>query len=316
MKRHFVITMLGAALLVSLSSASQNVVAQSFPAFAMPYVIGICSMADYDAVAAKVLGITTTDLRTALVSGQTLDEIARTQNIAVDTVRQALLDVHLAEIDQAVNDSLLDKQQAQQIKTYLLNARSVPRKPPYPPLPNYPLPVYALLTDVTAYNFQAVRPLQAAARAIDLKCADLVRALIGGRSIVALAASRGGPVGPVVDAMIKAYQDALDEDVKAQLITAVQAKGLRVQVAERVAALINQAGQPVLMQTLNLPGFAPGYPTYPEPGAAQGGMGSGISGATPVGPLPPVNPPPAVSTASIGATGSNTSGLVATPIPK
>src|SRR5690349_19111900 len=87
----------------------------TYPIYPGNPVVGLCSAVDYDAVVAKVLGITPTDLRLALVSGQSLEELARSQKVDYAAVIKALIDAHITEIDQAVADGLLDKQQAEQL---------------------------------------------------------------------------------------------------------------------------------------------------------------------------------------------------------
>jgi hypothetical protein len=281
MKRNRLIAVMVAYLLViALIGAATSALAQNYPFFGY-YVVSLCSTTDYDAIAAKALNMASSDLRTALVSGQFLEDIAASQNVTPDTVKQALLNAHFAEIDQAVSDGLLDSQQAKQLKTLLTNAAPIPPRPPVPYANGLP-------PDITAYNFQAVKVLIAAAHTLDLKCTDLVKAMQN-HSLVALTTSRGGQIGAVIDAMIKAYQDALDQDVKEQLITAAQSKGLRVQLAGQVTSLVNQAGQPVLMQILTLPGFGTGaaFPPNALPYLA------GATGANPsaAGPLTPAHAP-------------------------
>jgi hypothetical protein len=312
MKRHVLVVLVAVLLVIGFSlPAGQATLAQSYPLFGY-YTIGLCSTVDYDAVAAKALNMAPADLRLALVSGQFLEDIARSQNVTIDAVKRALLDSHFAEIDQAVNDGLLDAQQAKQLKAVLTNASQVSPRPPYPNgMALYP--VYGLPTDITAYNFQAVKILMAAAQSLDLKCPDLVKELQNNRSLVALTTSRGGQIGAVIDAMIKSYQTALDQDVKEQLITAAQAKGLRVQLAGQVTSLVNQTGQPVLMQMLALPGvgLSNGYPPSIQPYAGQPGSAGGANSST-TGPLPPVRSPQTVT----GTAVSVPSGSVAsTPAP-
>jgi len=297
MKRHLVLSFVAILLMLVLSSVTQAPVqAQGYPFFGN-YAIGLCSTVDYDAVAAKALNMAPADLRLALVSGQFLEDIAHTQNVTLDTVKRALLDAHFAEIDQAVNDGLLDAQTAKQLKTFLTNTNQPNQRPPLPlPYSNALYPVYGLPADITAYNFQAVKILAAAAHTLDIKCPDLVKEIQNNRSLVALTTSRGGQIGAVIDAMIKTYQDALEQDVKELLLTAAQAKGLRVQLAGQVTILVNQAGQPVLVQMLSLPAFGGGA-AY-SVGASMGvqlynGQAGSSGSANPSvsGPLPPVRSP-------------------------
>ena len=318
MKRHLVLWFVAILLVLGLSSTTQEKAwAQGYP-FVGNYAIGLCSTVDYDAVAAKALNMAPADLRLALVSGQFLEDIAHAQNVTLDTVKRALLDAHFAEIDQAVSDGLLDAQTAKQLKTYLTNTNQANQRPPLPlPYANAMYPVYGLPADITAYNFQGVKILMAAAHNLDIKCADLVKEIQNNRSLVALTTSRGGQIGAVIDAMIKTYQDALDQDVKEQLLTVAQAKGLRVQLAGQVTILVNQAGQPVLIQMLSLPAFGVGnaYSMGASTGVQLYNGQPGASGnANPsvAGPLPPVRSPQSVTGTAVSVPPNS---VAATPAP-
>ena len=66
--------------------------------------------------AAKTLGVTTTDLTTALRGGKTLLDVAREKNIDVAKLRTAIADAEKAAIDQAVKDGKLTQEQADKLK--------------------------------------------------------------------------------------------------------------------------------------------------------------------------------------------------------
>jgi hypothetical protein len=303
---------LAAVLIWAVGSliAQHTAFAQPYPFFGY-FAIGLCSTVDYDTVAAKALTLKAADLRTALVSGEFLEDIAQRQHVDLDAVKRALLDAHSAEIDQAVNEGLLDAGQAKQLKTMLLNNYPLPAKQPYPYANAY-YPIYGLPADLTAYNYQAVKILQAAAKSLDLKCADLVKTMQNNRSLVAITTSRSKQIGVVIDAMIQAYQDGLDQDIKEQLITPAQAKGLRVQLAGQVTSLVNQAGQPILMQMLALPSAGSGNPLpYNMGGLAYPGSNAVSPNAPGTGPLPPASSGAAMP----GTTGSAPSAAAGTPAP-
>ncbi len=296
MKRYVLAISVVASLLVGLSLVGQNAVfarsAQPYP-YGEWYIIGLCSNVDYDAVAAKALNMAPADFRTALVGGQYLEDIAKSQNVPLDSVKTALLNAHFNEIDQAVSDGLLDANQAKQIKTILTNNEQLNQNPNQPYLYRA-VPVYfGMLSDIYAYNFENVKVVKAAAETLDKKCPDLVKELQSNRTLVELVTAQGGQIGAVVDAMIKAYQNGLDQDVKEQLITAAQAKGLRVQLAERVTNLINQGGQPLLMQMFSLPGVGANntLPSLPQPFAAPGAVQSQGQSKS-ISPVPQMSVPP------------------------
>jgi len=209
------------------------------------FIVALCSATNYDAIVSKALSIAPADLRTALVSGQTLDMIASSK---ADALNKALLDAHLGEIGQALSDGLLTQDQAKQFVNQVTN-RFVPGNTQF----RVPIP------DVSAYSFQAVKAIQIAAGALTVKCPDLVRAIANGHSLVSLVSEGNGQIGSVLDAIIKSYLDALSQDIQDQLITQVQAKGLQVQLSEWTTALLNQSGPGVLMQFSNPPGLLPGY---------------------------------------------------------
>lgn len=66
--------------------------------------------------AAKTLGMTTDELRTALQSGQTLADVAGEKNVSVDTLKQAMITAAKAEVDAAVTAGTITQAQADEIK--------------------------------------------------------------------------------------------------------------------------------------------------------------------------------------------------------
>jgi hypothetical protein len=71
--------------------------------------------AELDA-AAKTLGMSTTDLTTALRSGKTLLGLAREKNVDVTKLRTAIADAEKAALDQAVKDGKITQAQADSLK--------------------------------------------------------------------------------------------------------------------------------------------------------------------------------------------------------
>jgi hypothetical protein len=66
--------------------------------------------------AAKTLGMSTTDLTTALRGGKTLLTLAREKNVDAAKLRTAIADAEKAAIDQAVKDGKLTQTQADSLK--------------------------------------------------------------------------------------------------------------------------------------------------------------------------------------------------------
>lgn len=207
----------------------------------------VCSTTDYTDVAAKALGMTATELRVALTSGKTIQDIATSKNVALQTVTDALNKARQADLDQAVKDGLIPQQMANMMGG---NAHPNSGQPATPPAPSAGLrpgrPFFNIapfigrgLFGVSARN--VVRPYIAAAQAIGISCPDLVKAMRGGKSIVQVATEKNVQVQTVVDAVVKAYKDALAADVKEGLITQAQADGQSVRLVERVTAMISNS---------------------------------------------------------------------------
>ena len=97
------------------------------PAFApaagggMRFGLGRIAGAALDDVA-KVLGISTDDLRTDLRNGQSIADIAKAKNVDVNKVIDALVADASTKIDQAVKDGHLTQQQADNLKSKLKTA--------------------------------------------------------------------------------------------------------------------------------------------------------------------------------------------------
>src|SRR5258708_37916506 len=67
----------------------------------------VCSTTNYADIAAKALGMTSTELRQALVGGKTLSQIASSKQVTLQTVEAALTTAREADLQQAVYDRLL-----------------------------------------------------------------------------------------------------------------------------------------------------------------------------------------------------------------
>jgi hypothetical protein len=207
----------------------------------------VCSTTDYTDVAAKALGMTATELRVALTSGKTIQDIATSKNVTLQAVTDALNKARQADLDQAVKDGLIPQQMANMMGG---NAQPNSGQPGTPPAPSagqrLVRPFFSVapfigrgLFGVSARN--VVRPYAAAAQAIGISCADLVKAMRGGKSIVQVATEKNVQVQTVIDAVVKAYKDALAADVKEGLITQAQADGQSIRLVERVTAMISNS---------------------------------------------------------------------------
>ncbi len=225
----------------------------------------VCSTTDYTDVAAKALGMTAAELRVALVSGKTLNELATSKNVTLQTVQDALTKARQADLDQAVKDGLIPQQMAN-----MMNGRG--GRGPMMGGQNsgnnndnngngnggnqhgFPFGgighavggmLMNLLGNHAGYGISThnvVRPYVTAAQAVGMSCADLVKALQQGDSIVNVATKKNVQAQTVIDALVKAYKDALAQDVKEGLITQAQADGQSVRLVERVTAFISRSG--------------------------------------------------------------------------
>jgi hypothetical protein len=81
--------------------------------------------------------------------------------------------------------------------------------------------------------------LDAAAGAIGVSTSELVSALRDGRTIAEVAEAHDVPVAEVVDAIVEAEQDRLDELVAAGRLTQEQADALSADLEERATDLVN-----------------------------------------------------------------------------
>jgi hypothetical protein len=72
-----------------------------------------------DDAAAKALGMSTSDLTTALRGGKTLLDLAGEKNVDVSKLRTAIADAEKAALDQAVKDGKITQAQADSLKTNL-----------------------------------------------------------------------------------------------------------------------------------------------------------------------------------------------------
>jgi hypothetical protein len=221
-----------------------------------------CSTTDYTDVAAKALGMTATELRVALASRQSLQQIATSKGVALQTVTDALLAARKADIEQAVKDGILTQAQADLLLQVPADPAAQPTAQP-PAAPGQPggrggrdgrgdgrmgrPGVRILMADhfvrglVSARN--TVKPYPIAATALGMSCADLVKAAQAGQSVAEVAASKGVALQTVTDALTKAYTEAIDKDLAEGLIAKVQADAQKADLINRVLRLVSQSAR-------------------------------------------------------------------------
>ncbi|PJF31554.1 MAG: hypothetical protein CUN51_04280 [Candidatus Thermofonsia Clade 1 bacterium] len=202
-------------------------------------LIGACSTTDYTSVAAQALGMTPTELRVALAGGANLTAIAAQKGVDITTVQEALRTARLAEVDKALADGLITQAQADQLKA-LLSGQTV--TPPMAPGLRGRMGLMIgranLLAGVSVRN--TVKPYIVAAEALGISCVELVKAAQAGQSIAQVATSKGVALQTVVDALSKAYSDALAKDVEEGLVAPVRAQAIQAQIINNVLRIISQ----------------------------------------------------------------------------
>lgn len=211
------------------------------------------------AAAASYLGMSESDLRSALQDGKTLAQVAKaTSGKSVDGLIDALVADEQKEIAQLLKDGRITQAQADRMTA---NAKA----------------------HVTAMvNGTAPRPgpgmghgmghgrgdaFQAAATYLGVSVSDLMTKLEAGKTLAQVAdATSGKSASGLIDALVKAEQDELAQAVKDGRLTQAQADGISAGLKDRVTAMVNG--------------------TAPRPGPGMGhGMGMGM-GPGPGGPAP------------------------------
>ncbi len=201
-----------------------------------------CSTTNSTDIVAKALGINSTELRVALVSGQTVETLATTKNVTLQTISDALTAANKADLDQALKDGLLTQAQYDAIITRSANRTA-------PAAVGTPSASATAQADgkkdggrgfhIRVAEFNVVFPETVAAKALNISCADLVKALQSGQSIAQVATSKNATAQTVIDALTAAYKDASAQDVKEGLITQAQATARDVRRVEQITNLVN-----------------------------------------------------------------------------
>jgi hypothetical protein len=243
-----------------------------------------CSTTDYTDVAAKALGMTASDLRVALVSGKSLSDLETAQKVSADTVQKALTDTEKADVAQAVKDGVITQAQADFITSLLDKMPSTMPRQGGPfggnrgPFPGGRM-MGGMFLGISPYN--TVNNYAVVTEAIGVKCADLVVAVLQGRqSIADFATSKNVQPQTVIDALVKAHTDALDQDVKEGLITVAEKDGQVARLPDEMKAFVNGARARFLGQ--------PGQPC--QPGNDGNGQGNDQGNGNPTMPCPPNHP--------------------------
>jgi polyhydroxyalkanoate synthesis regulator phasin len=199
--------------------------------------------------AAKALNMTMADLKTALQSGKSVADIAKEKNVALDTVKKAIMDAETAQIDQAVKDGKLTADQAVKLKTnlsaqvdkFLQAKRNV--KGGFPGKPGMARPGFLVFDD-------------AAAKALNMTTADLNTALRSGKSVADVAKEKNVALDTVKKAIVDAATAQIDQAVKDGKLTADQATKLKDNLSQQVDNFL----QAKFGAKGGFPGGFPGFP--------------------------------------------------------
>jgi uncharacterized protein (DUF433 family) len=224
-------------------------------------------------VAAETIGIEPGELLVALRDGRTIAEVAEEHGVAPEAVIDAIVASQREMLDAAVESGRLTREQADAIAedleeraTELVNDR-LPMLPPW----GHP----------GAWGF-ADGPLAAAAEAIGVDAEELLDALRDGRTIAEVAEEHGVDVDAVIEAIVAALQERLDDAVENGWITQDEAD-------ERAAELEDEATRIVNGDLHGLP--------FPGPGLGGPGWRRGPVPARPGWFLPPIDEEIEVNTA-------------------
>jgi hypothetical protein len=270
-----------------------------------------CSTTDSAAVIGTALNLTAPEVRLAVASGRSLQQLATQQNVDINTVITALRNALIADIDQAVADGLLTSQQADQFKARLQSTGSNTQNPSQPGQPGQGNPGgrgrggdgrdgrggfgdrggpgrgglggHGGFMFLGNFARNQSNPMIAAATALDMTCPALVKELQNGKSVLQVAQEKGVSL----DSLIKAVADDLIAATNKDLAEGLIAK---VEADQQIAEAVNRAAR-LLSQDKDRPGFImgifgdgiPGMPMMPGmPGNSQGG--------TPEAPAPTATP--------------------------
>ena len=185
-------------------------------------VVAVCAGvlgADVISTAAESIGIEPSALVQALRDGQTIAEVAQGNGVEASTVVDAIVAAGQARLDQAVQDGLLTRDEADERSADLVGHAT--------DLVNGDLPLpfrgrAPLVGHPGLWGF-ADGPIAAAANAIGIDAVDLVAELRDGTTIAAVAEANDVEVSSVVDAVVAALRGRLDAAVENGWITQEQA---------------------------------------------------------------------------------------------
>jgi uncharacterized protein (DUF433 family) len=185
--------------------------------------------------AAEAIGILPPELMEELRSGNTIADVAEEYDADVDEVIDAMVEAERDRLDRAVEDGWITQEQADERAqglvermTDLVNGDLLP----------FPGPI--ALPRGRGFGDG---PIAAAAETIGITPAELLEELGDGSPIADVAEKHGVDAGAVIDAIVEAMRERLDQAVEDGWLTQERADALAGAFEERAADLVN--GEPL-----------------------------------------------------------------------
>lgn len=175
--------------------------------------------------AAKALNLSVDDLRSKLEGDKTIAQVAQEQGVDVQTVIDAMVAAANARIDQEVQQGELTAEEANERKANLPEriTRLVNEGKPRGGGPHGRGP-----------------KLEAAAEALGVSEEDLREQLRDGKAIAQVAEDRDVDKQAVIDAMVAAATERIDQKVREGDLTAEEANERKADLEERITTLVNE----------------------------------------------------------------------------
>ena len=216
-------------------------------------------------VAASAIGISASDLQTALQNGQTIAAVAKAHNVDLNQVVSALVASEDKEIDSALASGSITSAQATQMKagvqqrvTDMVNGTMPPGGHDGRGGPGGP------------HGLQG-EDLTLVAGVIGISSSDLQTALQNGQTIAAVAKAHNVDASKVISAWVASENKEIDDRASSGQITSAQATRMKAMTQQRVTDEVNG--------TFHGGPGGPGGPGFGGPRGAGDGGGFGGGGS-------------------------------------
>lgn len=178
---------------------------------------------------ADAIGISTVDLVNAINEGSTIAEVAEANGSSGDAVVAAMTEDVAARIDEAVaSGDLSEDEGAQKLAT--VTARLTELMDAEIDLPE---------PGTVRRIHRGLHGLAGAANAIGITVEDLVNSINEGNTIAEVAEANGSSGDAVVDAMVAAASERIDQAVESGRLTADEGEARLARLAERLTTFVN-----------------------------------------------------------------------------